>query len=220
MPNVLGDLLNIDLIKSITGPQSMFVLMVLLLVWICVVFFYKETAKIKVPIFLILLACAVPFAVKMFAGESKQKTSNEAPLPPASKPQTLPSIPSSTGKIRLSERSKASANATEEKHSRGLIRVEADGTTFVVTSEKGEENHVPLGKDRVQKVYTAPDGRAGVVVFKIRESSQYMAIPVDMVTGKDGDPQEIDSMPVSIDFRKSEAVLSYSQGGIQKIMIR
>lgn len=216
---MFSDLLKPEIIKSVTGPQSMFVLMVLLLVGVCVLFFIKESANTKISIFLILLVCAVPFALKMMSGEMELPMTNPQPQPSPVVP--FPGLKKPKPDTQDGEHSrKHAAKPAEEKTSSGFIRVEADGTTFVITSAKGDENHVPLGKDRVQKVYTAPDGKAGVVVFKIREANQYMAIPVDLVSGQDGDPLEIASMPSSVVFKSTDALLSYPKGGMQKIVLR
>lgn len=209
-----------EIIKSVTGPQSMFVLMVLLLVEVCVLFFTKESAKIKITIFLILLACAVPFAIKIMTNDTKPSPAVSPVQPQYAKVLPGPA-PGNSRPVKPSEPAeRSSVKSTAKKQSHGFIRVESDGTTFVITGSNGEENHVTLGRDRVQKVYTAPDGRTGVVVFKVRESNQYMAIPVDLITGRDGDSHEISSNPSGVVFKNADAFLTYPQGGIQKIVLR
>lgn len=95
-----------------------------------------------------------------------------------------------------------------------VVRLSANRSTIhlVDPSTGVERKHVPLGQDRVQKVFNSPDGGWSVAFFKIRGAPQYGYIAVDLQKCEDQLPVEVPSVATAAAFDQGEVVLTLSGG--------
>jgi hypothetical protein len=83
-----------------------------------------------------------------------------------------------------------------------------------------ERKHISLGQDRVQKVFSSPDGGWSVALFKIRGVSQYGILPVDLGKCEEQDIAELPSSASSASFEGEEIVLKLEKKGEQRLKLR
>jgi hypothetical protein len=93
------------------------------------------------------------------------------------------------------------------------VKLSADRSTILLMDPDGtERKHVPLGQDRVQKVFTSPDGAWSLAVYKIRGAPQYGFIAVDLAKCEEQTPVDLPSIASSASFGQGEVVLSLEKG--------
>jgi hypothetical protein len=88
------------------------------------------------------------------------------------------------------------------------VKISTDRSTIhILDGATGtERKHVSLGQDRVQKVFSSPDGAWSVAVFKVRGAPQYGILAVDLKNCEEQDFAELPSPPLSASF-EGEAVI-------------
>lgn len=93
------------------------------------------------------------------------------------------------------------------------VKLSADRSTiFLMDPDGTERKHVPLGQDRVQKVFTSPEGAWSLAVYKIRGAPQYGFIAVDLAKCEEQTPVDLPSIASSASFGQGEVVLSLEKG--------
>jgi len=75
-----------------------------------------------------------------------------------------------------------------------------------------EQKHVSLGQDRVQKVFTSPDGAWSVAIYKIRGVQQYGFIALDLAKCEEQLPVDLPSMASTAAFDQGDIVLFLATG--------
>lgn len=76
--------------------------------------------------------------------------------------------------------------------------------------------HVPLGENRVQKVFDSPDGAWALAIFKVRGVAQYAAIGVNLARCEAGEPIDVPAVASAAQFEGVEAVLTFD-GSVQRL---
>lgn len=71
-----------------------------------------------------------------------------------------------------------------------------------------ERKHLSLGQDRIQKVFSAPDGSWSVAVYKIRGAQQYGFIALELASCEDQLPVDLNAVPSAARFEQAEVVLT------------
>jgi hypothetical protein len=76
--------------------------------------------------------------------------------------------------------------------------------------------HVPLGENRVQKVFDSPDGAWALAIFKVRGVAQYAAIGINLARCEAGEPIDVPAVASAAQFEGVEAVLTFD-GSVQRL---
>ncbi len=76
--------------------------------------------------------------------------------------------------------------------------------------------HVPLGENRVQKVFNSQDGAWALAIFKVRGVAQYAAIGINLVRCEAGEPIDVPAVASAAQFEGAEAVLNFD-GPVQRL---
>ena len=93
------------------------------------------------------------------------------------------------------------------------VKLSTDRSTIHLMDPDGtERKHVPLGQDRVQKVFTSPDGAWSLAIYKIRGEPQYGFIALDLAKCEEQPPVDLPSIASSASFDQGEVVLSLEKG--------
>jgi hypothetical protein len=101
------------------------------------------------------------------------------------------------------------------------VGLSEDRGTIIISASGGEErDHISLDPDRVQKIYTAPDGKWSIAVIKVRGKQQYGAMPINLQSGSPMETLEIPSMPISVTFEKRDAVMSFNNSDTKRINLQ
>jgi hypothetical protein len=93
------------------------------------------------------------------------------------------------------------------------VKLSTDRSTIHLMDPDGtERKHVPLGQDRVQKVFNSPDGAWSLAIYKIRGAQQYGFIALDLAKCEEQPPVDLPSIASSASFDQGEVVLSLEKG--------
>ncbi|HZW36439.1 MAG TPA: hypothetical protein VFF01_05815 [Candidatus Deferrimicrobiaceae bacterium] len=93
------------------------------------------------------------------------------------------------------------------------VKLSNDRSTIYLANPDGtERRHVPLGQDRVQKVFNSPDGTWSVAIFKIRGAPQYGFVALDLANCEEQLPVDVPSVARSAVFEQGEVVLTFDAG--------
>ena len=93
------------------------------------------------------------------------------------------------------------------------VKLSKDRSTINLINPAGtERKHIPLGPDRVQKLFNSPDGAWCVAIFKIRGEPQYGFIALDLTKCEEQLPVDIPSIASAAAFDQGEVVLSLEKG--------
>jgi hypothetical protein len=76
--------------------------------------------------------------------------------------------------------------------------------------------HVPLGENRVQKVFDSPDGAWALAIFKVRGVAQFAAIGVNLARCEAGEPVDVPAVASAVQFEGVEVVLTFD-GAAQRL---
>ena len=102
------------------------------------------------------------------------------------------------------------------------LKVSADRSTMQLMDPASgtERKHVSLGRDRMQRAFTSPDGAWTVVLYKVRGTPQYGIIAIDLANCE---PQDIVNVPAAAEsarFSAEEVILTFPGGKEQAIGLR
>jgi hypothetical protein len=101
------------------------------------------------------------------------------------------------------------------------VKTSEDRTTIILANSSGEEQKfIPLGQDRVQKIFNAPNGKWSLIVCKVRNQQQFFAFAVDLKSGEQQKTLEIPSAPQNVAFEREEVVMNFAGGDRQRFTIR
>ncbi len=96
-----------------------------------------------------------------------------------------------------------------------------DSTTVILKDVSGEERKfIPLGQDRIQRIFNSQNGSWCLVVCKVRGQPQYFAFAVDLASGEEQRTLEIPTMPERVAFERSDVVMSFSGGESKRFALR
>jgi hypothetical protein len=102
------------------------------------------------------------------------------------------------------------------------VKLSTDRSTILLTDPASgvERNHLSLGSDRVQRVFTSPDGAWGVAVYKVRGVAQFGFIALDLKACEDQMPVELPAPAASAGFEQDEVVLKLEKGAVQRFPLK
>lgn len=99
-------------------------------------------------------------------------------------------------------------------------RTSADRSTIQLVDAAGQNrSHVSLGRDRVQKTYSSPDGAWEIVVFKVRGEQVFGAIAIDLRGCQAGESTDLPALPEDVSFSGEEATLLGPGGATKRILL-
>ncbi len=155
----------------------------------------------------------VPVVVTPKSAETKSQ-------PPPKKSLSRPELPAKivpAGPSHPPER----VQPEPAKISRLSAKANGDGTTLVLKNSSGEERKfIPLGQDRIQRIYNSSNGNWCLVVCKVRGQSQYFAFAVDLLSGDEQKTLDIPAMPENVAFEKSDVVMNFGNGDSKRFALR
>lgn len=98
-----------------------------------------------------------------------------------------------------------------------VIKVSEDRTSVSLVDQSGQQvNHVALGQDRIQRIFTAPDNSWTVVVYKVRRVTQYGGIAINLGQCEPHEAREFQAVPEAIEFQGEEMAVRYSGGSEER----
>lgn len=129
---------------------------------------------------------------------------------PATNPKERIEVPVTPGKA-------VPAMAKKVLQARYTVSLSEDRSTMILAKGSGDEKHISLDPDRVQKIYTAPGGGWCLAVFKVRGQPLYGALPINLTRGAEGASEELSTLPEQVTFVGNEAVVKLSGGETRRI---
>ncbi len=102
------------------------------------------------------------------------------------------------------------------------LKVSTDRSTMHLMDpvSGAERKHVSLGRDRMQRAFTSPDGAWTVVLYKVRGVPQYGIVAIDLANCE---PQDFVNVPAAAEaarFSADDVTLTFPGGKEQKIGLR
>lgn len=102
------------------------------------------------------------------------------------------------------------------------LKVSTDRSTMHLMDPASgtERKHVSLGRDRMQRAFTSPDGAWTVVLYKVRGVPQYGIIAIDLANCE---PQDFVNVPAAAEaarFSTDEVTLTFPGGKERKVGLR
>jgi hypothetical protein len=96
-----------------------------------------------------------------------------------------------------------------------------DGSVIRLVDDRGDVRaDVPLGRDRVQRIFTAPDGSWAIAAYKVRGRDEYGVLPLDLANcAADDAVQAMAHPPERASFEGRVATLGFPGGGTRQIAL-
>lgn len=156
---------------------------------------------------------------QQYPGPSQQYPGTSSYPPPPAYPAPIPSSPSLPYQLPPPPFTSAPPSPTGQAGCD--VALSADRTTVaLVDRATGEEfQHVGLGQDRVQKIYTAPDATWSVATAKVRREQRFYFIALDLAKCEPQEAVAITGPAQEASFAGSEVVLKIG-GNEQRFALR
>ncbi len=102
------------------------------------------------------------------------------------------------------------------------LKVSTDRSTMQLMDPVSgtERRHVSLGRDRMQRSFTSPDGAWTVVLYKVRGAPQYGVIAIDLANCEPQDSVNVPAAAEAARFSADDVTLAFPGGKEQKIGLR
>lgn len=153
---------------------------------------------------------------------SQQLPGTSSYPPPQSYPAPVPSNPSMPYQLPPSPLPSPFAPPPSPTGQAGCDIALSDDRSMVTLVDRatGEEfQHVGLGQDRVQKIYTAPDATWSVATAKVRREQRFYFIAIDLAKCEPQDSVAIAGPAQDATFAESEILLKIG-GNEQRFALR